>query len=453
MKDIFNISKKVSVLALGSLIAFSACDKQLEILPQQSIGADVALSTPQGVQTALIGAYERMQGGQLYGTNINLASELLAASGDLTWTGTFLGYRQLFGKNADDTNTEAERTWVRAYQAINMVNNIIENVDVVQVEADRNRILGEALFIRGILYFELVRFYGLPWQAGNPANNPAVPLVLTPTTSITEASLVSRASVAAVYEQVFEDLNQAKSLLPEANGTRATTYTASAFLARVYLQQGGTANWASAATEADRVIASERFTLTPTYIDAFNNSANVPEYIFAIQQNNQSNAGTANDGLTTFYANDNGVGRGDVTINAAFLNNYEAADERRDAFYADGRGILRNGKFRDHYANIAVVRLPEMHLIRAEVNFRNGTTVGTTPLADINAVRSRAKASQLNNVTLEQILQERKRELAFEGFALHDAKRLQQSVGQLPYDSPNLVLPIPLREKNANPNL
>ncbi|MFT2008171.1 RagB/SusD family nutrient uptake outer membrane protein [Pontibacter sp. 13R65] len=451
MKDIFNFSKKVSVLALGSMIAFSACDKQLDIQPQLSIDAAVALTTPQGVQTALIGAYERLQGGQFYGTNINLASELLAASGDLTWTGSFATYRQFFGKNTDDSNLEAERTWIRGFQTINIVNNVIEKIDVVQDEADKSRILGEALFIRGIVYFELVRLYGLPWQSGDPNTNLAVPLVLTPTTVVTEANRVSRASVAAVYAQVLEDLTRAKDLLPEANGTRASTYTASAFLARVYLQQGGAANWANAATEADRVIASERFALTPTYADAFNNSSNVPEYVFAIQQTNQSNAGSANYGLTTFYA-DAVLGRGEITINPNFLNNFEAADERRDVFYLDPR-ILRNGKYRDHYANIAVVRLAEMYLIRAEANFRNGTAIGTTPVEDINTIRARAKASTLSNITMEQILQERKTELAFEGFALHDAKRLQQSVGQLAYDSPNLVLPVPLREKNANPNL
>ncbi|WP_439881784.1 RagB/SusD family nutrient uptake outer membrane protein [Pontibacter sp. MBLB2868] len=456
LKNIF--SKGVGLTALSALTLFASCDSKLDIDPEQSIGSDVALSTPKGLQTALIGAYERLQGGQLYGTNINLLSELLAASGqELQWSGTFLGYRQVFSKNMVADNSEATRTWIRAYDAINVANNVIANVGVVEDEAERDRILGEALFIRGIVYFDLVRFYAQPWSAGNVDSNLGVPLVLEPTTSITDEANVSRATVGAVYAQVIDDLTRAKTLLPESNGTRADTYAASAFLARVYLSQADPNNDADedydkAGAEADRVISSGEFSLIENYENVFNNSSDNQEYVFAIQQNTQSNAGSSNDGLATFYANLNGIGRGDVDIIPGFVaNTYSATDERTEIYYVDEDGILRNGKYTDPFANIPVIRLAEMYLIRAEAAFRNGNVIQA--LADINKIRSRADLTPLLAVTLNDILLERKRELAFEGNALHEAKRLQRTVGALPYNSPKLVLPIPQRERDVNPNL
>ncbi|MFD2514875.1 RagB/SusD family nutrient uptake outer membrane protein [Pontibacter locisalis] len=458
MKIRYIFNKGIGLAALSMLSVFASCDDKLDIDPQQSIGSDVALSTPNGVQTALIGAYERLQGGQLYGTNMNLVSELLAASGaELQWSGTFLGYRQLFSKNMVADNSEATRTWIRAYETINIANNVIANVGVFEDEAVRDRVLGEALYIRGILYFELARFYALPWSAGNTTTNLAVPLVLKPTQSITSEDNVNRATVAEVYAQVIEDLNRAKTLLPESNGTRANTYVASAYLARVYMQQADANNNADedydkALAEADRVIKSGKYSLVQNYEEAFNNSANISEYVFAIQQNAQSNAGSANDGLATFYADFNGIGRGDVDIVPSFVNNLFAAnDERREVFYVDGGGILRNGKYLDPFANIPVIRLSEMLLIRAEAAVRNGDLVQA--LADINRIRERADLAPLLVVTLNDILQERKRELVFEGNALHEAKRLMNSVGTIPFNSPKLVLPIPQREIDVNPSL
>lgn len=452
------LSKGVGLTALSVLALVSSCDSKLDIDPQQSIGSDVALSTPDGVQTALIGAYERLQGGQLYGTNINLINELLASSGaELQWSGTFLGYRQLFGKTTVADNSEATRTWIRAYETINVVNNVIANVSVFEDEAARDRVLGEALFIRGIVYFELIQLYGLPWSAGNTASNPGVPLVLEPTQSITDADNISRASVAEVYAQLIDDLTRAKTLLPESNDTRANTYVASAFLSRVYLQQADASNNADeafdmAGAEADRVIESGKYSLTSSFADAFNNSANISEYVFAIQQNQQSNAGSTNDGLATFYADFNGVGRGDVDITPTYIDNlYPENDERLEVFYTDDNGVLRNGKFLDPFANIPIIRIAEMYLIRAEAAFRNGDL--EQALEDINTVRARAELEPLSAVTLEDILQERRRELAFEGLALYDVKRLRNAVGNNAYNAPKLVLPIPQREIDVNPNI
>ena len=82
-----------------------------------------------------------------------------------------------------------------------------------------------------------------------------------------------------------------------------------------------------------------------------------------------------------------------------------------------------------------------------------------TPLVDVNVIRSRAKLPPLTAVVLADVLKERRLELAFEGFRLGDLKRNQESTidpvstAAIAWNSPRLVLPIPLREINANPNL
>jgi hypothetical protein len=94
-----------------------------------------------------------------------------------------------------------------------------------------------------------------------------------------------------------------------------------------------------------------------------------------------------------------------------------------------------------------------MYLIRAEANFRLASSTGATPEQDLNTIRARVGLPPIIGPTLNDILKERKLELMFEGFTLHDIKRLQGSVGLLPWNDPKLVFPIPQREMNANPNL
>jgi hypothetical protein len=94
-----------------------------------------------------------------------------------------------------------------------------------------------------------------------------------------------------------------------------------------------------------------------------------------------------------------------------------------------------------------------MYLIRAEANLALSTSVGATPLSDINLVRNRAHASSLSTVTQADIMEERSRELGFEGFLIHDIKRTKGSVGSLSWNSDKLVFPIPLREMQVNNKL
>jgi hypothetical protein len=257
--------------------------------------------------------------------------------------------------------------------------------------------------------------------------------------------------VEEVYTQVLEDLGLAESLMGERNGFFANSFVASATLSRVYLQQE---NYSEALAAADRVIEQGGYALVQDYAGVFNNSANTPEDIFAIQQDATFNAGTSNSGLPTFYANLPGVGRdGDIDILPKHLGLYEAEDTRLALFYEGIDGQPKTGKWAVDGANIPVLRLAEMYLTRAECNFRLGSSVGATPNEDITAIRARAGVGAPGVLTLEFILDERRRELAFEGHRLHDLKRNKLDVDGFPYNADEMVFPIPRRETDINENL
>ncbi len=98
-----------------------------------------------------------------------------------------------------------------------------------------------------------------------------------------------------------------------------------------------------------------------------------------------------------------------------------------------------------------------MYLTRAEANLRAGTTLGATPLEDVNRIRERADLDPLAAVTVDDVLRERRLELDFEGQLLHDLKRTGRTIttidGALPATNPRFVYPIPQREIDANPAL
>jgi hypothetical protein len=226
----------------------------------------------------------------------------------------------------------------------------------------------------------------------------------------------------------------------------ATSGTANALLARIYLQKE---DFANARDTANLVIGSGVYSLTNTYAEAFNNEEYSSEDIFASKF-------TAADGInqmTEFWSTTEYGGRdGDIEILDGHLDLYQPNDDRLALFWI-GNGGYRSGKWNTQYGLVNLFRLAEMYLVRAECNLREGSSVGDTPLNDYNMVHERAGLTAAGSVTLDDILYERRLELAHEGFKLHDTKRLMLDVGTIPYDDPILVYPIPARELEANPIL
>ncbi len=182
---------------------------------------------------------------------------------------------------------------------------------------------------------------------------------------------------------------------------------------------------------------------------------NTSEDIFAIQFTAQTVTAYNYNGLNAEYASANDAGRGEIAINQSFINEFSDNDSRKALFYDDS-GSLRTDKFSNVYGNLHIIRLAELYLIRAEANLRISvaSVIGDTPVNDINQIRNRAGIAPLATVTVNDVLTERRHELCFEGgFFLHDAKRTQQNVNGLPYNSSKLVWPIPETELNANPKL
>lgn len=447
---------KIYITAFSTIVLLGACNKELNLNPHNQIESDKAILTATDVQSTLIGAYNRMSLSDLYGGRVFLEPDLMATQPYVDWSGTYQGLTQMVSQEIPNDNGFVNSTWLDAYRVINQTNNVLANLDKLAA-GDKNSVEGQAKFLRGLVYFELVRLFGKSWNDGDPNTNLGVPIVLTPTTVISSASYPARATVSQVYKQAISDLTDGEAKMDKSVTFYANSYAASAILARLYLQQG---EYAKAASEATKVIGSHAYSLVPVYTEEFpfpNKSAvhvdNTTEDIFAIQLTSQLGTGVSNE-LNTFYASSEFGGRGDITIKGSFLKLFSSGDTRLDIYNEDSDGNLRCDKFDNLYGNIHVIRLAELYLIRAEANLRLGTTTGAKPVDDINVIRERAGIAKLTNVSTAEVMKERILELAFEGgFFFHDAKRLGQKVGPSDFDAPNVIFPIPLQEVNANKNL
>ncbi|MRX74892.1 RagB/SusD family nutrient uptake outer membrane protein [Pedobacter petrophilus] len=437
-------------------MALSSCKKALDIDPVDTIEQSNALRTSKDVEGALVGAYSDLGSRNFFGGRPFLITDFLANTDAIEWFGTYEELTQAINKSLLKTNTFVDNVWASGYTAINDANNVIAAIDKVDA-AKKTRVEGEAKFIRGAAYFELVRIFGKAYNDGSPTTNLGVPIVLTPTSLVNESSYVSRATVSAVYNQAIADLTDAEAKLPATNGFFATKSAAAGMLARLYLQMS---NYSAAAAAANRVITSGNYRLTPTYLDAFPQmpesgkpakpGENSTEDVFAMQVTTL----TGFNGFNEFYGSSTFGGRGDAVISQDWIDaTYSADDDRINAFYDDGD--IFTAKFGNQYGNVPVIRLAEMYLIRAESNVRLSPAApvgGQTPLQDLAAVRERAGLTT-TTATLANILNERKLEFAFEGFALNDAKRTQTNIGNLAWNSNRLVFPIPQREMDANTKL
>lgn len=466
MKKIVPSLVALSLLAAG----LPACNSKLDVQPTSYIDSSQAFSSASDVQAGLVSCYTGLQSVNLYGGYLQFMTDLLADNGDEYFKGTFTQPAEAQRKALLTTNSQVSATWLSAYDVIDRTNFVLANVSKLSTATQQAAAEGEAKFIRSLVYFDLVRMFGRAWNDGTPTANPGVPLILTPTLTIADAQPVARNTVAEVYAQIITDLTTAEARLTTSNGGlnsfSATRYACAALLARVYLQQGEYAKAADAATRALALPQSglnafygANFGFTTTNVSAatvpITTNANTTEDIFAIQITAQSGTNQ----LRTFYSR---ASRSDVVIQSQFLSLFEPTDNRQSLYVTVTTSqpvYTYTRKYDAQYGNVKLMRLDEMLLTRAEANLRANTTVGATPLADVNAIRTRASLPALTSVTLAQVLKERRIELAFEGFRLGDLKRTMDSTvdpgtgAAIPWNSPRLVFPIPFRELNVNSKL
>jgi hypothetical protein len=445
-----------SIMVLGAL-ALAACSSVLDVPPTSSIAADVAISDANGARAALAGAYSGLQQGGLYGQRLIVWTELL--SDNARHTGTFDDYADAYAHRLRADNNAVTTIWNHAYNEINRVNEILDKVPALTdlPDAEKTEMLGEAHFLRALMYHDLVRLYG------------GVPLRTAPVKSAVEAGEIARASVAETYTQILADLGQAETMITAGRSQtrQASIGAVYALESRVKLYQQ---DWAGAEAAAAKV-EGMGYSLATNFSDLFDaTGSNTPEDIFRIT-------------FTATQANSDGFyflpkplgGRYEVApstgasgIIAAFdpasggnIANYAPADKRGQWSISRSGTRTYAAKYRNSAGDedIHVIRLGEVILNRAEAL----ANLGRLPeaVAEYNRVRVRAGLAPDPAPTvlttqasvLAAIARERRLELAFEGDRWPDMVRKGIATGIASGSATQVLLPIPQAEIDVAPNV
>jgi hypothetical protein len=450
MKNKFIIAAVVASL-------FVSCQSDLDFVNPDSTTIEAAFLTQVGADASVTGIYSRGQQENV----LNGIPQLLGdwQSDDITFRGSFPTLRDVRDYTTLSDNTSVFAIWDDHYEMIGQANIVVEKTNTCPEldQAGKDNNIGEAKFMRALGYLQLLNLFSQPIQTVGP-NALGVPLITTLPTGIgTDAT--PRASVGLVYAQIEADLLDAIAKITKTDRTRATANGAKALLARVYLYQD---KFSQAADMADQVISSGSSVLSTNY--NFYDTPDDKEHVFALVNlfNDAQDGGTSYSRMTNSGTSG---GRGDCPFSTNLKTAFsaEAGDLRYAMKVADEVSPTRffTTKYKDpiNFASDApVIRITEMYLIRAEANLRAGTSVGDTPLNDINILRLRAGLGALATVDLSRILLERRKELCFEGHRRMDLLRngLQlRSTGlpQAAVSAPGMnkvILPIPQREMDLS---
>ena len=475
------MKNRIIITLVIFLILTASCNKTLELQPSESLPTEEALSDLPGLQTALHGVYNTLQSYEYYGNIFLTYPELLGnlvylrsiASEPKPLPWVLLPFFYSYDMNAALAPTQV---WNACYRTISLSNKIIENIDGVDGdEVQKDQIKGEALALRAMAHFDIVRFFARPYGYGDPAENPGVPIVLE---SVPYDYQPSRNTVKEVYEQVVKDLEEARNRLGNDVGKyRFSNDAATALLARVSLYKE---DWDKAEELASELIESVNYPFVPAdKVVAMFAAPGSSEEIFTLKFETSEDRGISdpleNNNLGANYIPGNDGGRGAIGVTEDLLNLYEPGDMRSDLIYWQDSTEYFQSKFQGQDGIIGLhspklLRIAEMYLIRAEARFQQGRT--TDALEDLNALRLQRGATEwtaLPTGTIKDILEERQRELAFEGHTSFDYWRtntrmvrnqcdttLFQNNGMpcevLPED-PHTVQPIPRQEIDVNPNI
>lgn len=459
--------KLLYTLLTCTLLYTPACEMVLDQKPRNEVSEDVAIIDKRGAQAALAGMYNQLQDANYYGRNLQIMSDV--SSDQAQSVGTWDFYREMDTYVVDKGNLENGNFWLRAYQAVNVANHVIEKVPLLSdiSEEDKTNFIGQAYFVRGLAYFDLTRVYGgVPGVVGTLG----VPLVTTPSKVVNDSFFPARATLEASYSHVESDLLQALSLLPEAQKTetasksQAVKTSARALLSRLYLY---TQKPDLTLKYADEVLANSKYELTESYETIFASKFS-SEAIFELSYNTADQSG-----MRTWYFPTSAGGRGDVAVHPGFLAEITAdPNDARGKMYAlnTASSVYYPTKFNKegNVDNIPVLRLAEVYLNRAEAKAQLDDLEGA--LADLNKIRERAGATSIGSTPgktalLQAIWKERSFELAFEGHSFFDLVRTGQALTKLTNvarknslpvsltSAGRQVFPIPAFDIDANKNL
>jgi hypothetical protein len=220
-------------------------------------------------------AYNGLQNNGTYGRWLVFATDLRSDIGMIQSPWTDLSNFTKFTFTSYDFEVNRE-IWQHHYQTIFRANQVIARVpDIPMDPALRDRIVGEAKFIRALLYYNLVVLYG------------NVPLITTPPEPTDRPATVGPTEL---WAQIEQDLTEARAVLPRsysgADVGRATWGAATALLGKAHLQQR---EWSEAAAALQAVIDSGPYDLMPNYADNFTDRfENNVESVFEVQFGDRS---------------------------------------------------------------------------------------------------------------------------------------------------------------------
>lgn len=489
MKKMKHISLYVAILLL------CGCDF-LNRSPYDSVDTSQGFQTVADAEAAVNAAYQPLQWAKLYNMRI-WTLDIIAGNSEVGAGGGTDGEETVDLANfiADADNFAALDLWRGPSPGILRCNFVLQKVPAMDIdEAIKNRILGEAYFLRAHYYFILVRLFG------------GVPLQTEPADSDSDL-LLPRASVDEIYELIESDLEEAIARLPkrseytQANMGRATKEAAMAELARVYMTyHQDYEHYQEVVTLCD-AIGEMGYRLEEDYADLWNPAKqNGVESIFEVQYYGKTNYDFwSNENqaswLSTFTGPRNsGMAAGCYGWNqptAEFVSQYETGDVRKEktifytgcptfddmtyssAYSTTGYNVRKflltktqSPDYNTSNQNWVVTRYADILLLKAEAL----NEMGQTTLAEVPLYEVRCRAGLTNRSTIEglsqmqmreKIIHERRMELAFEGHRWFDMIRYKDnyaldflhSIGKTAASSKHLLLPIPTQEREANPKL
>ncbi len=457
-------------ILLGSMaFGIGACDF-LEVDPIGKTTIPVFFTDMEGIRAALPGTYSAVY--DYYSSEFFKYPEVAGNMVRLNIVGgtADMVNQYNFTSDASDETEAVGYIWKKIYEAMANVNNIIQyQPDLLEKfpkqKDELDRILAEALYLRALTHFDMVRVYAQPYNYTSDASHLGIPVLLkTPGAD----DNVSRKTVKEVYTQIIADLEKAVELFgdKESQGVYyASKNAAYALLSRVYLYMG---NWDKVISYSSILINEYPLSQGDDYLDMYMNMKAGNEAIFRLNGTNKKSS------LATFYSP-----AAPVTIPAdTLISLFDDQNDIRLSLLTNDKGehicfkyyIKGNVAEADKHYDPFVARVSEMYLNRAEAYLNKNML--TEAATDIKAIIARGLNTTIENVELNTtsktelthtLEKERDKELCFEGHQFFDITRKKQnlvreagsnsSVQRINYPSDYFVLPIPLKELEANTNM
>ncbi len=486
----YTLAFKVAGLLLF-VVMLTGCEKFLDVPPKDKVPQADLLKDEQGFKDALTGVYlsmDKPQSGGSYGlytTNLSMGMLSTLAYNYDNATSPAVGVGSTFYNNVvyyaytDATvRAELDGIWAGMYNNIANLNNLLDNAEgkkEIFTRDNYNRVKGEAIALRALFHFDLLRMFGQPPATG--MNTKAIPYVtkfgIRPT---------SYSTVAQALDSCIADLNIAKALLAEtdtlslvhAGYDAFSSYTQNhlnywavqGLLARVYLYKGDKDN---AELYARSVIGSNKFPLIASNVAGTGNPVRdrtfYQEQLFAVYSSSIKNYNTdlfnkssgtplrlLPAGKTTLYST--GSGNASDYRNISWFDNSVAGIPVPSKFFQD------NNLPYELQNIVPVIRVSEMYYIAAECANAKGDVTGATTM--LNKVRQSRGLTALNPAgftnpdTLSiEVMREYQKEFIQEGQTWFYYKRLNKDLKQVTSTTAAIpadvyVFPIPDKEKEYN---